>query len=443
MDTVIQSDLTDTQKEIFNQVRLRLKLLTASDIVLANSGTRIHPDVLQGTNHRASSFQWPNVHEVPKTWIELFRSVLINIIAPKLQSYPLGKWTYDGHQRWQYYMRNKNVYYYEYSKLYIDTPQTRRDVSMSPVDILARGCKILGTKPMIEECEEPPETSPTPYQALQQAPEWMKKTWGSLPLVEEDIDKIIKTLERDKLTGGGDGSVKYGIGSHAWEFCDRFDYSTVVQGAGPVDGPIASICSFRAEATHLVAMLSILDRLQHFVKKKRVYVPIHTDSKSVIEAIKGTQKPTTKNAFKDHHDIITQIQQLLQRTKFQIEILYVKAHQDNKADLSPEEELNIRMNDLAFVYYESKNYTLPSQTPLLFPAQRVCITTQDAPLIATIVPTLQKNENSGEISDYFESKFAIHPTMQQQVHWDAIRRSFKAQKSHIRYMPTLQMTGRR
>ena len=90
--------------------------MTAADIVLSNSGTRIHPDILQGQNHRASSLKWPNVHDVPKGWIELFRSVLINIIAPKLQSYPIGKWMHNGHQRWQYFKRGNNVTYYEYSK---------------------------------------------------------------------------------------------------------------------------------------------------------------------------------------------------------------------------------------------------------------------------------------------------------------------------------------
>ena len=66
--------------------------------------------------------------------------------------------------------------------------------------------------------------------------------------------------------GRGDGSVKYGIGSHAWEFTEEVTNKTLCQSAGPVDGPIETMCSFRAEATHLVAMISILNIIQPYVK---------------------------------------------------------------------------------------------------------------------------------------------------------------------------------
>ena len=160
--------------------------------------------------------------------------------------------------------------------------------------------------------------------------------------------------------GGGDGSVKYGIGSHAWEFTDKVKYEKDCEGAGPVDGPIDTMCSFRAEATHLVAMVSLLNTIQQYVKRKKLYIVLYTDSKSVIEALKGTQNPTTKNALKDHHYIIHQIQQLLKQSKFEIEIKYVKAHQDNRDDLTPEEELDIRMNGMAFSYFDSDDTIWPS-----------------------------------------------------------------------------------
>ena len=103
---------------------MRLKLLTASDIVLAGSKNRIHPDILLGINHRGSNLKWPNVHEVPKTWIELFRSVLLNIIAPQLQSKPLGKWMSEGHQKWNYYEINGNIQYILPRPTYVHEYQT-------------------------------------------------------------------------------------------------------------------------------------------------------------------------------------------------------------------------------------------------------------------------------------------------------------------------------
>ena len=109
---------------------------------------------------------------------------------------------------------------------------------------------------------------------------------------------------------------------------------------------------------------------------------MYTDSKSVIEALKGPKRASTKNSLKDHHDIITQINHLLEKTTFQIEILYVKAHQDPKKDLPPEAERIIRVNDLAFEYYEREDALYPTQDPIFFPAQRLCITYKGGPLVA-------------------------------------------------------------
>ena len=242
------------------------------------------------------------------------------------------------------------------------------------------------------------------------------------------MKEILRVLEKNKLMGGGDGSVKYGVGSHAWEFTEKVTNTTVCQSAGPVDGANETMCSFRAEATHLVAMLSILNILQPYVKRKRPFVALYTDSKSVIEALKNPMTPTTKNALKDHHDIIMQLQHMKKKSIFEIDIIHVKAHQDNKDDLTPQEELNIRMDKKASEYYDQKEAIIPLQKAPFFPAQRLCITFQEAPLIASIVTTLQNSEQKGEIEDYFETKFAIHPKMQKQIHWTSIRRTFKTNK---------------
>lgn len=153
MDTVMMSDLTDEQKAIFNQVRLRLQLLTVSDIVLAGSGIRIHPDLFRGVNHRSSRFNWPNVHEVSKAWIELFRSVIMHIIAPCLQSTSLGKWKPVGHQVWQYYEYNGCVRYKKYKRTYIGQQKTQLTDHVLQVDILERSCKVLSTKPEIDDVQ--------------------------------------------------------------------------------------------------------------------------------------------------------------------------------------------------------------------------------------------------------------------------------------------------
>ena len=54
-----------SDKKQFNQVRLRRKLLNVSDIVLAGSGTRIHPDTLIGIDNHASILNWLNMLDGP------------------------------------------------------------------------------------------------------------------------------------------------------------------------------------------------------------------------------------------------------------------------------------------------------------------------------------------------------------------------------------------
>ena len=99
MDVVLRSNLTQEQKEIFNRVRLNLKLLTASDIVRVDKSTEIVLSVLHGVNNRCSTINWPNVMTLPDKWMDIFRMVINQVIKPQLQSTPLGKWISQGHQR--------------------------------------------------------------------------------------------------------------------------------------------------------------------------------------------------------------------------------------------------------------------------------------------------------------------------------------------------------
>ena len=83
------------------------------------------------------------------------------------------------------------------------------------------------------------------------------------------ISKIIAALERKKLSGGGDGSVKKGKGSHAWEFAEGGNKNTICQGSGSVDGPSTTMCSYGAEANHLLAMLTLLQYFQSYIERKK------------------------------------------------------------------------------------------------------------------------------------------------------------------------------
>ena len=52
MDIILRSETPKDDQEIFNRVRLNLKLITAADIVIADSRSKILPNILDGVNER-------------------------------------------------------------------------------------------------------------------------------------------------------------------------------------------------------------------------------------------------------------------------------------------------------------------------------------------------------------------------------------------------------
>ena len=90
MDIVAASEIAMEPKEIFNQVRLNLRLLAASDIIKAHRGAEISPNIPKGESTRTSTLNWPQVADIPKHWIEIFSSIVRNIITPHVQSRTLG-----------------------------------------------------------------------------------------------------------------------------------------------------------------------------------------------------------------------------------------------------------------------------------------------------------------------------------------------------------------
>ena len=68
MDIVVRSNIPQIDKEIFNRIRINMRLLTASDIVIADPGTKILPHIYDGFNRRESNMNWPCVYKFPDKW---------------------------------------------------------------------------------------------------------------------------------------------------------------------------------------------------------------------------------------------------------------------------------------------------------------------------------------------------------------------------------------
>ena len=80
MDVVIRANIPQNYKEIFKRVRLNLRLLTASDVVICDTGSKLLPDVLRGTSARSSIFHWPTYQSLPSQWITIFKQKMESVI---------------------------------------------------------------------------------------------------------------------------------------------------------------------------------------------------------------------------------------------------------------------------------------------------------------------------------------------------------------------------
>lgn len=64
MDMILRTDTPKEDQEIFNQVGLNLKLLTAADIIIADSRSKILPNILDGENERCVTINWPKTQQL-------------------------------------------------------------------------------------------------------------------------------------------------------------------------------------------------------------------------------------------------------------------------------------------------------------------------------------------------------------------------------------------
>lgn len=107
----------------------------------------------------------------------------------------------------------------------------------------------------------------------------------------------------------------------------------------------------------------------------------------------------------------------------------MKTHQNENEDLPQEAILNNPVNDAAYEYYDTESCMEQSTRPVEFSAQLITIYQSGTTLISNIKTTLVKNEMRGEIDDYYEERFAIHPTIMNQIEWRSFCRIFKRNKN--------------
>jgi hypothetical protein len=103
-------------------------------------------------------------------------------------------------------------------------------------------------------------------EVINQYPTKYKKLLGEATLGEAQVILVIKLLQDNQLYAGSDGSVKHGIGSHAYGFTCGKRSEIVWGGASITPGDKEEMSSLRAEHSGAVGVLLILYAIQIYMK---------------------------------------------------------------------------------------------------------------------------------------------------------------------------------
>ena len=153
-------------------------------------------------NLRTSTFKWPRVGKIPKKWIPIWKTALYDIILPKLQSQPLGRWVAPTHQRWHYttveskaYVSSEVATYYQSHHLqrsrYKQGLKQQKGTWAADVTVCGDGDLILESYAFIPTTHETIEEETSLLESFENIKDWRRRNWGSMKL---DMDCIAKNI---------------------------------------------------------------------------------------------------------------------------------------------------------------------------------------------------------------------------------------------------------
>ena len=305
--------------------------------------------------------------ELPESWKTTFQNVLYNVIQPQLNSTPLGKWRQIGHQ-------GKFAYF------------TLHPATEAVDDIAA-------------------------LEALKKAPRWQRQLLRGRQFSNTDINKLLQQLEKDDIRIAGDGSVRDQMGSFAFCFASKSKDRPFLTCTGPVDGNRNQMRALRAECTHVLAALSLLQILEPYVSSDDITIPVHTDCKTLVNRLNMKYINRPSLVLGDHMDLIYQIRDLVTRSKFRYQFMFTQAIKEAEFDLkTPDEKLVQQMHVRAYGYYLEKGFTKPRSFSDYMPGSEISIIANNRPIVSDIGMSIQGLERQKLREDYFSHRMKIHKT---------------------------------
>ena len=413
MDVVLHSGLSQHQISVFNQIRMYMHVLTASDIYDDNTKS-IKEHVYKCQSSLLSTLGWPRIKEFPKSWIAIWQIILKSLILPRLQANPLGKWLRMSH------------------------------IVGSPV--------IVDDKASIEMYEQQQNkptlkdfnvTSPkfaNLVQAIQQkikdSPKWLRLLWGSSKLSHRTIYQIIRNVLRDDLVIATDASVKYGRAAHVFCFARGRKGIVLFSTGSKVPGPIKFMTSYRAEMVSIMSAISLIDLVLTTAGITSHPITVYTDSETSITTSTNPRLNTLHYVISNDIDVALQLQHVCRNNKQVITLSHVHGHQENNTafrDLPVPSQLNILMDRLSKKMVDD-TFNSPNRiTPL--PAQRLYLI-KTTPIVHDVANVLIIGEMERDIYGYYEKHHGVSPKQAKKIDWEALEQGTSS-KNATSYKKTL------
>ena len=336
-DIIENSNWDDHHKQQFHQIRLYLRLLTLSDLVIIDKNEQILASILNCIRIRDSSLDWPASHDIPNAWKKHWKDFLQNTVTEHLRIRPLGKWILPSHQIWttftgsdHHVLRKQDTVYRKSKGKW--TPSTTPTLCLYPADF--ENNKIVGT---IISLPTKHDRTATPPRSLEQIidslPQWKLRNIGFIPTISE-LQQMAQIFQNNNCLGVSDGSLRDSFPAHAWCFVKADTGDILIQGSAPVDGDVSQTSSFRAEGMGILAMLTIIDILREARLINQASIRIYCDGESVIKKCRKAVESRSKYMLQNDIELILEIRRLLSLNSHLATLHYVPGHQDKHQHFS-------------------------------------------------------------------------------------------------------------
>ena len=410
MDAVYEAKLSIFHKQVFNQIRMFMKILTASDIIDFNT-KKLKGNIIGCKSPLSSKFGFPYIKEFPKQWIDVWNSIIATIIMPRIKQRPLGRWISFSHL--------------------MDGPAETRDNRTSD-----KGESFELLQPSTGITSNTFYTAVTNiYRCLSEAPRWKRHIWGDSKLTHSTLFQIFQLAHKGDLAIATDASVDEGRAAHAFCFASKTKGNVIFSSGSKVEGPIDHTNSYRAEMTSIIAASTLIDLVLSTFGMRKKRISLYTDSETSIVTSKNGRLNTLHFVISNDIDVALQLYETIRSCSQHISLIHVRGHQDkNKQfhELEVKSQLNVLMDALS-KNYVTKTYNDPNII-IPMPAQKIYICTTQ-PIAHDLHNVLIEREMKKDIHHYYEQHHNIPSKWIRTIDWRATSSALK-QKHEVSYRKT-------